>query len=91
MACAAAGFSPRFGPPFTTDQDTLTAIAHDRKPSWTVYDVRTALLMHHPGISFRHLAPPAPAVPTFLGVRRGPRTAGVESLIAACLEVGAGS
>ncbi len=35
-ACRAAGFEPVMGPAFTTDQDTLAAIACGR-PSWTVY------------------------------------------------------
>ncbi|MEU1329418.1 LysR family transcriptional regulator [Streptomyces sp. NPDC005865] len=82
-ACRAAGFTPVLGPAFTTDQDTLAAVATGR-PSWTVYYAAQA--EHHPAprVAFRPLANPTPTVPAYLAVRPDPPGRPLTRLLAAC-------
>ncbi|WP_345355547.1 LysR family substrate-binding domain-containing protein [Actinoallomurus liliacearum] len=85
-ACRAAGFEPIMGPAFTTDQDTLAAIASGR-PSWTVYYAAQAEIQPAPRVSFRRFTAPAPAVRTHLAVRPGPPSRRLAALLDACIEV----
>lgn len=85
-ACRAAGFEPVMGPAFTTDQDTLAAIACGR-PSWTVYYETQARIQPAPGVTFRPFAEPAPAVRTCLAVRPGPPSPRLTALLDACNEL----
>ncbi|MEU1117420.1 MULTISPECIES: LysR substrate-binding domain-containing protein [unclassified Streptomyces] len=82
-ACRAAGFTPVLGLAFTTDQDTLPAVATG-KPSWTVYYAAQAA--HHPAprVAFRPLTNPTPTVPAYLAVRPGPPGRPLTRLLAAC-------
>ncbi|MEU1819368.1 LysR family transcriptional regulator [Streptomyces roseifaciens] len=82
-ACRAAGFDPVMGAAFTTDQDTLAAIATGR-PSWTVYYASQAEIQPAPRISFRPFATPAPAVRTYLAVRPDPPSRRLAALLDAC-------
>ncbi|MEU1672365.1 LysR family transcriptional regulator [Streptomyces roseifaciens] len=82
-ACHASGFEPVMGPAFTTDQDTLAAIATGR-PSWTVYYASQADIQPAPRISFRPFAAPAPAVRTYLAVRPDPPSRRLAALLDAC-------
>lgn len=82
--CRRAGFSPTLGPEFTTDQDTLAAIGFGA-PSWTVYYAAQAGQIAPPGVVFRPLAAPAPAMPTYLAVRPDPPRAELRALIEACM------
>ncbi|MFE0133224.1 LysR family transcriptional regulator [Streptomyces sp. NPDC059037] len=67
-ALRSAGAEPLLGPPFTSFQETLTAIGTSA-PSWTVfYDV--VGLPPFPRVALRPLA--EPALPTSLAVRPGP-------------------
>ncbi|UFQ19855.1 MULTISPECIES: LysR family transcriptional regulator [Streptomyces] len=85
-ACRTAGFEPVMGPAFTTDQDTLAAIASGR-PSWTVYYEAQAQIQPAPRVTFRPFAEPAPAVRTCLAVRSGPPSHRLTALLDACNEV----
>ncbi|MEV5748176.1 LysR substrate-binding domain-containing protein [Actinoallomurus sp. NPDC052308] len=85
-ACRAAGFEPIMGPAFTTDQDTLAAIASGR-PSWTVYYAAQAEIQPAPRVSFRRFTAPAPGVQTYLAVRPGPPSRRLAALLDACIEV----
>jgi DNA-binding transcriptional LysR family regulator len=67
-ACRAAGFEPILGPAFTTDQDTLAAIAAGA-PSWTVYYAAQAEIQPGPRIVFRPFTDPAPTIQTYLATR----------------------
>ncbi|MFJ9852318.1 LysR substrate-binding domain-containing protein [Streptomyces sp. NPDC101150] len=82
-ACRAAGFEPVMGPSFTTDQDTLAAIASGR-PSWAVYYAVQARIQPAPRIAFRPFTEPAPAVRTFLAVRPDPPSRRLTALLDAC-------
>jgi DNA-binding transcriptional LysR family regulator len=86
-ACRAAGFEPVFGPPFTTDQDTLAAIATGR-PTWTVYYAAQAAIQPAPRVVFRPFAAPADrarmAVLTYLAVRPDPPSRRLAALLAVC-------
>ncbi|WP_058041874.1 LysR family transcriptional regulator [Streptomyces roseifaciens] len=82
-ACRAAGFEPVMGAAFTTDQDTLAAIATGR-PSWTVYYASQAEIQPAPRIAFRPFAAPAPAVRTYLAVRPAPPSRRLAALLDAC-------
>ncbi|MFC5143436.1 LysR family transcriptional regulator [Streptomyces aureoversilis] len=82
-ACHAAGVEPVMGAAFTTDQDTLAAIATGR-PSWTVYYASQAEIQPAPRISFRPFASPAPAVRTYLAVRPDPPSRRLAALLDAC-------
>lgn len=85
-ACRTAGFEPVMGPAFTTDQDTLAAIASGR-PSWTVYYASQAQIQPAPRVAFRPFAGPAPAVRTCLAVRPGPPSRRLTALLDACHEL----
>ncbi|MEU6745357.1 LysR substrate-binding domain-containing protein [Spirillospora sp. NPDC046719] len=85
-ACRAAGFEPIMGPAFTTDQDTLAAIASGR-PSWTVYYAAQAEIQPAPRIAFRPFAAPAPVARTYLAVRPGPPSSRLAALLDACHEL----
>ncbi|MGK5729502.1 LysR family transcriptional regulator [Streptomyces sp. URMC 124] len=82
-ACRAAGFEPVMGAAFTTDQDTLAAIATGR-PSWTVYYASQAEIHPAPRISFRPFTAPAPAVQMYLAVRPDPPSRPLAALLDAC-------
>ncbi|MEU2870180.1 LysR family transcriptional regulator [Streptomyces olivoreticuli] len=82
-SCREAGFEPVLGPEFTTDQDTLATIGYG-KPSWTVYYAPYAGQLTVPGVVFRPLRNPAPAMPTYLAVRPDPPRAELRALIEAC-------
>ncbi|PSJ29150.1 LysR family transcriptional regulator [Streptosporangium nondiastaticum] len=82
-ACRAAGFEPVMGAAFTTDQDTLAAIATGR-PSWTVYYASQARIQPAPRVSFRPFAAPAPAVRTYLVVRPHSPSRRLAALLDAC-------
>lgn len=84
-ACRAAGFEPVMGPAFTTDQDTLAAIASG-KPSWTVYYAAQARIQPAPRIAFRPFTGPAPTVRTYLAVRPDPPSHRLIALLDACHE-----
>lgn len=82
-ACRTAGFEPRPGPPFTTDQDTLAAIATG-PPSWTVYYASQAAIQTAPRVVFRPLADPTPSLQTYLAVRPDPPSPQLTALLDAC-------
>ncbi len=82
-SCARAGFEPRFGPEFTTEQDTLAAIGFGA-PSWTVYYAAQAAQLTFPGVVWRPLRDPEPMMPSYLAVRPDPPRAELRALIAAC-------
>ncbi|MFF5127184.1 LysR family transcriptional regulator [Streptomyces syringium] len=82
-SCRAAGFEPRFGAEFTTAQDTLAGIGFG-KPSWTVFYGPHADQLPVPGVVFRPLRDPAPAMRTYLAVRPDPPRAALRALIEAC-------
>lgn len=84
-SCREAGFEPEFGPEFTTDQDTLAAIGFG-KPSWTVFYAPQAEQLPVPGVVFRPLRDPAPAMRAYLAVRPDPPGAGLRALIEACVK-----
>ncbi|MEU9123177.1 LysR substrate-binding domain-containing protein [Streptomyces sp. NPDC048506] len=82
-ACRAAGFEPVMGPAFTTDQDTMAAIATGR-PSWTVYYAHQAAIQPAPRVVFRPFAEPAPSLRTYLAVRPDPPSRELAALLDAC-------
>ncbi|WP_025346885.1 LysR family transcriptional regulator [Nocardia nova] len=82
-SCRAAGFEPRFGPEFTTEQDTLAAIGFGA-PSWTVYYAAQATRLVFPGVVWRPLRDPEPVMPSYLAVRPDPPRAELRALITAC-------
>ncbi|MFI1252452.1 LysR family transcriptional regulator [Streptomyces netropsis] len=82
-SCRAAGFEPQFGAEFTTAQDTLAGIGFG-KPSWTVFYAPHADQLPVPGVVFRPLRDPAPAMRTYLAVRPDPPRAELRALIEAC-------
>ncbi|MFF0740435.1 LysR substrate-binding domain-containing protein [Streptomyces sp. NPDC004111] len=86
-ACRAEGFEPVMGPAFTTDQDTLAAIAAGRS-SWTVYFAPQAAVQPAHRIAFRPFADPtrAPSLPTSLAVRPDPPSHRLTALLDACHE-----
>jgi DNA-binding transcriptional LysR family regulator len=78
-AIRAVGAEPSLGPPFTSLQETLTAIAAS-SPSWTVfYDVTGVPSV--PGLAVRRLA--EPAITTYLAVPPGPPGPGLRHLLQA--------
>ncbi|GAA0230523.1 LysR family transcriptional regulator [Actinomadura nitritigenes] len=81
-ACRDAGFEPIMGPVFTTDQDTLAAIATGR-PSWTVFYAAQAEILPAPRIAFRPLDPPLSAQ-TYLAVRPAASARRLAPLLEAC-------
>ena len=82
-ACHKAGFEPILGPPFTTDQDTLAAIAVG-EPTWTVYYEAQAQRLSVSGIAFRRLCPPGLAMPTFLAIDANSPPIATAELLRAC-------
>ncbi|MCX5195582.1 LysR family transcriptional regulator [Streptomyces sp. NBC_00249] len=84
-SCRTAGYTPVPGPEFTNDQDTLAAIGHGA-PSWTVFYAPQADQLPVPGVAFRPLSDPTPALRTCLAVRPGPPRAALRTLIEACYE-----
>jgi DNA-binding transcriptional LysR family regulator len=84
--CRTAGFEPILGPAFTTDQDTLAAIASGR-PSWTVYYAAQAQIQLAPRVVFRPFTDPAPAVRAYLAVRPDPPSHRLTALLDACNEL----
>ncbi|MFI0225826.1 LysR family transcriptional regulator [Streptomyces lydicus] len=86
-ACRVAGFDPVMGAAFTTDQDTLAAIAAGR-PSWTVYFASQAAIQPAPRIAFRPFTDPAPALQTNLAVRPGPPSRRLAAFLDACNSLG---
>ncbi|MVO88268.1 LysR family transcriptional regulator [Streptomyces sp. p1417] len=81
-ALRAAGVEQVPGPPFTTLQETLTALADERAdaPSWTVFYEVTGL-PPVPGVVVRRLA--APTLTTSLAVPPGPPTPPLRQLLRA--------
>ncbi|MDF3293089.1 hypothetical protein [Streptomyces silvisoli] len=71
------------GPAFTTDQDTLGAIASGR-PTWTVYYARQAEIQPAPRVVSRPFTDPAPAIQTYPAVRPGPPSRPLTVLLEAC-------
>jgi DNA-binding transcriptional LysR family regulator len=92
-ACRAAGFEPRLAPAMN-DQDMLAAIAAG-PPTWTVYYAAQAdALTTVPGIAFRPLADPRPAMATVLATRASdarPEVAALRAAAAAAGRDGAGA
>ncbi len=86
-ACRQAGFEPRFGPEFTTEQDTLAAIGFGA-PSWTVYYAAQAAGLAFPGVVWRPLRAPELVMPSYLAVRPDPPRAELRALIEACHTIG---
>ncbi|MER5785183.1 LysR family transcriptional regulator [Streptomyces mobaraensis] len=82
-SCEEAGFTPVFGPEFTTAQDTLASIGYG-KPSWTVFYAPHADQLPVPGVVFRRLRSPAPVMRAYLAVRPDPPQAELRALIEAC-------
>ncbi|MFC0844205.1 LysR substrate-binding domain-containing protein [Streptomyces noboritoensis] len=82
-ACNNAGFEPVLGPAFTTDQDTLAAIATG-PPSWTVFYAAQAAHLPAGRTVFRPFAPPAPMAETFLAVHPTTPARRLAPLLAAC-------
>jgi len=82
-ACRMAGFEPIMGPAFTTDQDTLAAIASG-KPSWTVYYAAQAEIQPAPRVAFRPFTDPAPTVQTYLAVRPDPPSCQLAAFLDVC-------
>ncbi|MFH8797305.1 LysR family transcriptional regulator [Streptomyces sp. NPDC017941] len=84
-ALRAAGVERVPGPPFTTLQETLTALADERAdaPSWTVF-YEVAGLPPVPGVAVRRLA--APTLATSLAVPPGPPAPPLRQLLQALRE-----
>ncbi|MEU7576601.1 LysR family transcriptional regulator [Streptomyces sp. NPDC041068] len=82
-ACADAGFEPVQGPEFTTDQDTLAAIATG-EPSWTVFYAAHTHYLPSGRAVFRPFAPPVPSAETFLAVHPATPARRLAPLLGAC-------
>ncbi|MGW1376941.1 LysR substrate-binding domain-containing protein [Streptomyces sp. NPDC002446] len=82
-ACRDAGFEPVLGPAFTTDQDTLAAIATG-KPSWTVFYAAQAQYLQSGRTAFRPFAPPGLTAETFLAVHPATPARRLSALLDAC-------
>ncbi len=80
-ACAAAGFEPLPGPPFTTPQDALAEIGTG-PPTWTVLYTAAADLLPARRVAFRSLA--GLTAQTCLAVPPGPPSPALRHLLAAC-------
>ncbi|WP_370966304.1 LysR family transcriptional regulator [Amycolatopsis sp. cg9] len=86
--CREAGFEPLLGKEFTTAQDTLGTLRFGR-PHWTVFYRAHANLLPVPGVVFRPLRDPAPAMPTYLATPSDRRLApAVVALIEAARATG---
>ncbi|HEX4223136.1 MAG TPA: LysR substrate-binding domain-containing protein [Pseudonocardiaceae bacterium] len=81
-ACRAAGFTPVFGPAFTTMQDTIASIGVGA-PSWTVLYDSHARVLPAPRVAFRPLAEPL-TMPTYLAMSRVTPPPAIAVLRAAC-------
>ncbi|TJZ54397.1 LysR family transcriptional regulator [Streptomyces piniterrae] len=82
-ACRNAGFEPVLGPAFTTDQDTLAAIATG-KPSWTVFYAAQAQHLPTGRTVFRPFAPPGLTAETCLAVHPATPARRLSALLDAC-------
>ncbi|MFD9486752.1 hypothetical protein ACFWBX_22800 [Streptomyces sp. NPDC059991] len=82
-ACNGAGFEPVLGPAFTTDQDTLAAIATGAA-DWTVFYAAQAARLLAGRTVFRPFAPPVPMAETFLAVHPATPARRLTPLLAAC-------
>ncbi|WP_327665698.1 LysR substrate-binding domain-containing protein [Streptomyces sp. NBC_00498] len=87
-ACRNTGFEPVLGPAFTTDQDTLVAIATG-KPSWTVFYAAQARFLQTGRTAFRPFAPPGLTAETFLAVHPATPARRLAPLLDACRAAGA--
>jgi DNA-binding transcriptional LysR family regulator len=85
-ACAAAGFEPTLGPPFTNVQDTLADVAAG-PPTWTALYAAAADQIAMSRVSFRPVTGAA-GVPTLLAVRAGASSAVLRHLLDACAAIG---
>jgi hypothetical protein len=83
LACAAAGFEPRPGPPAGTLQDTLAAIGAG-DGLWTVVYAAHARMLNAARVAFVPFAPPGLALTTSLAMPAGPPDAAVAALRSAC-------
>ncbi|MFE0458051.1 LysR substrate-binding domain-containing protein [Kitasatospora sp. NPDC058965] len=81
--CQAAGFEPVPGPTSSNLQDTLATIGTGA-PMWTVVYAANARIMRVPRVAFVPFAEPGLALDTSLMLRRGPRSAALDLLLAAC-------
>jgi DNA-binding transcriptional LysR family regulator len=81
--CQEAGFTPTFADEFTTDQDTLAAIGFG-PPSWTVYYAPQISQIASPGVVFRPMRNPEPAMTTYLAVLPDRPRAELGGLLDAC-------
>lgn len=82
-AFARAGVAPTFGTEFTTDQDTLSAIAgHDR--AWSVFYAAKAKWMRWPGVDLVPFADPGISVATHLVTGRTGASDAVSALVEVC-------
>uniref|UniRef100_A0AAU2VHK6 LysR family transcriptional regulator n=1 Tax=Streptomyces sp. NBC_00003 TaxID=2903608 RepID=A0AAU2VHK6_9ACTN len=86
-ACRSAGFEPALGPSFTTDQDTLAAIATG-KPSWTVFYAAQARYLPTVSTVFRPFAPPGLIAETLLAVHPATPARRLAPLLDACRSTG---
>ena len=82
VACAAAGFSPRLGAPFTNLQDTLAEIGADAT-TWTVMYAAHARHLATDRVVALRLRPPV-VMPTVLAVPPGAPTPALRQLLTAC-------
>ena len=81
--CQQAGCTPTFADESTTDQDTLAAIGFG-PPAGTVYYAPQVSQIASPGVVFRPLGNPGPAMTTYRAVPPGRPRAELCGLIEAC-------
>ncbi|GAU69296.1 putative LysR family transcriptional regulator [Streptomyces sp. NBRC 110611] len=86
-ACQDAGFEPVLGPAFTTDQDTLAAIATG-SPSWTVFYAAQARFLPTGRTVFRPVDPPGLTAETYLAVHPATPARRLAPLLDVCRAVG---
>ncbi len=84
-ACRDEGVEPLLGPAFTTDQDTLAAIATG-PPTWTVFYASQAEITPAPGITYVPFERSDLSVRTLFAVRLGRTSPHLRGLIEACRE-----
>ncbi len=82
-ACRDEGFEPLLGPTFTTDQDTLAAIATG-PPTWTVFYASQAEITPAPGIAYVPFAGAELGVRTLFAVPLGRTSPHLPALVEAC-------